>query len=48
MVQGTVSDVIFQQDRFKVTLDSGLYIYRPDAPKVGERISVRVGVECLA
>jgi ABC-type Fe3+/spermidine/putrescine transport system ATPase subunit len=47
-IRGVVEDVVFQQDRFKVTLDNGLYIYLPEAPKVGEKIEVRVGVECLA
>jgi len=47
-IQGTVTDVIFQHDRFKVTLDNGLYIYSPNAPNMGERIKVRVKVECLA
>jgi ABC-type Fe3+/spermidine/putrescine transport system ATPase subunit len=46
-VGGIVTDVIFQQDRFKVTLDNGLYVYLPEAPKVGERIEARVKVECL-
>ena len=48
IIQGMVTDVIFQQDRFKVTLDNGLYVYLPQAPKVGEKIEVRVKVECLA
>lgn len=48
IIQGIVTDVIFQQDRFKVTLDNGLYVYLPQAPKVGEKIEVRVKVECLA
>ena len=48
IIQGTVDDVIFHQERFKVTLDNGLYVYLPNAPKVGERIDVRVKVECLA
>jgi ABC-type Fe3+/spermidine/putrescine transport system ATPase subunit len=47
-LRGTVTDVIFQQDRFKVTLENRLYVYLPNAPKVGERIEVRVKVECLA
>jgi spermidine/putrescine transport system ATP-binding protein len=46
-VQGIVSDVIFQQERFKVTLENGLYFYLPHAPGVGERIEVPVKVECL-
>jgi thiamine transport system ATP-binding protein len=48
VIEGVVTDVIFQQDRFKVTLENGLYIYLPNAPGVGERIEVRVKVECLA
>lgn len=47
-IQGIVQDVIFQQDRFKVTLEDGLYVYLPQRPKVGEKISVPVKVECLA
>jgi ABC-type Fe3+/spermidine/putrescine transport system ATPase subunit len=47
-IVGVVTDVIFLQDRFKVTLDNGLYIYLQEAPKVGESIEVWVEVECLA
>lgn len=46
-VSGVVEDVIFQQDRFRVTLDNGLYLYLQEAPKVGEKIDARVKVECL-
>jgi hypothetical protein len=48
MIEGVVIDSIFQQDRFKVTMDNGLYIYMHEAPKIGEKIEVRVKVECLA
>ena len=48
LLQGIVKDVIFQHDRFKVIFDNDLYVYLQEAPKVGERISVRVKVECLA
>ncbi|HET9911191.1 MAG TPA: ABC transporter ATP-binding protein, partial [Anaerolineales bacterium] len=48
IIKGIVSDVVFQQDRFKVTLDNGLYVYLQEAPKTGEKIEVRVKVECLA
>ena len=48
LLQGIVKDVIFQHDRFKVMFDNDLYVYLDEAPKVGERISVRVKVECLA
>ena len=47
-ISGIVSDVIFQQDRYKVTLDNGLYVYLDDAPNVGENAAVKVKVECLA
>ncbi|PWB75158.1 MAG: spermidine/putrescine ABC transporter ATP-binding protein [Anaerolineales bacterium] len=47
-INGVVSDVIFQQDRYKITFDNGLYIYLKDAPKVGEKVEVSVKVECLA
>jgi len=48
VISGIVSDVIFQQDRFKVTLENGLYVYLQQAPNVGEKIDVQVKVECLA
>ena len=48
IIQGVATDIIFQQDRFKVTLDNGLYVYLLNAPKVGEKIEVPVKVECLA
>jgi ABC-type Fe3+/spermidine/putrescine transport system ATPase subunit len=48
MIQGVVTDVIFQQDRFKATLDNGLFVYVRQAPSVGEKVQVRVKVECLA
>ena len=48
MIGGIVADAIFQQDRFKVTLENGLYVYLANAPRVGEKLEVRVKVECLA
>ncbi|HLF74559.1 MAG TPA: ABC transporter ATP-binding protein [Anaerolineales bacterium] len=48
VIRGLVKDVIFQQDKFKVSLENGLYIYQKDAPEVGEQVSARVKVECLA
>ena len=48
VIQGIVADVLFQQDRFKVTFENGLYVYLEEAPKVGQKISVKVKVECLA
>jgi len=48
LLRGMVKDVVFQQDRFRVTLDNGLYVILAEAPKTGRRISVKVKVECLA
>ena len=48
LIRGTVRDVIFQQDRFKVVLENGLYVYLQNPAKVGERIEVPVKVECLS
>ena len=48
VVSGVVSDVIFQHDRYKATLDNGLYVYLDEAPKVGENVAVKVKVECLS
>ena len=47
VIRGVVSDVTFQQNRYKVTLGNGLYVLLDQAPKVGDEISVRVKVECL-
>jgi translation initiation factor IF-1 len=47
-VEGAVADVIFQQDRFKVTLENGLYVYLQKPARVGGKIQVPVKVECLA
>jgi ABC-type Fe3+/spermidine/putrescine transport system ATPase subunit len=48
VIKGHVTDVVFQQDRFKVTLENGLYLYLQEAPRVGEKIEVPVKVECVA
>jgi hypothetical protein len=48
MIRGVVRDVIFQQDRFKVTLANGMYVYLQKPVKVGEKIHVPVKVECLS
>lgn len=47
-LQGAVSDVLFQQGRYKVTLDNGVYLYLQNSPRVGDRLDVPVKVECLA
>ena len=47
VIGGVVTDVNFQQQRFKVTLEKGLYFYLNQSPKIGEKITVKVKVECL-
>ena len=46
-MRGVVTDVIFQHDRFKVTLDHGFYTYLNEAPKIGSQMTVPVKIECL-
>ncbi len=46
-IRGRVTDVVFQQDRFKVTLDGGLSVYLQRPPKLGQKISATVRIECL-
>jgi ABC-type Fe3+/spermidine/putrescine transport system ATPase subunit len=46
-IGGRVEDVVFQQGRFKVTLDNGLYVYLEDPPRKSEDLVARVQVECL-
>lgn len=50
-LQGLVADAVFHQDRFKVTLESGLFFYLPEAPIIGERICLEISaqaVQCLS
>jgi ABC-type Fe3+/spermidine/putrescine transport system ATPase subunit len=47
-VSSAVTDVIFQHDRYKVILENDFYLYMDEEPEVGENISVKVAVECLA
>ena len=49
-IQSQVRDVLFQQDRFKVTLANGLYFYLPEAPEIGREITLEIpasAVQCL-
>ena len=48
IIKGTVADVIFEKDRFKIILDNGFYVYLKYTPRVGREIEVPVKVECLA
>jgi ABC-type Fe3+/spermidine/putrescine transport system ATPase subunit len=50
-LHGVVADVVFHQDQFKVTLESGLYFYLVQAPRIGEAIVISIpssAVQCLA
>jgi ABC-type Fe3+/spermidine/putrescine transport system ATPase subunit len=50
-LHGVVSDAVFHQDRFKVTLESGLFFYLSEAPGIGEGIRLKVSpeaVQCLS
>jgi spermidine/putrescine transport system ATP-binding protein len=49
-LSGVVSDVIFQQDRFKIILDNHLYFYLPEAPRIGQALTLQLGateLQCL-
>ncbi len=46
-VSGRVEDVVFQEGRFKVTLDNGLFVYLDAAPRKSEKVTAKVQVECL-
>jgi ABC-type Fe3+/spermidine/putrescine transport system ATPase subunit len=51
LLRGVVTDSIFHRDRFKVTLEGGLYFYLPEAPKIGEEICLAISpavVRCLS
>ena len=50
VISGIVTDVIFRQDGYKVTLESGPDFYLPEAPHVGGAIFLEIppeGVRCL-
>ena len=48
LVSGTVTDVVFRQNFFRVTLENDMYFHLERAPHLGERIALKVPpVECL-
>jgi ABC-type Fe3+/spermidine/putrescine transport system ATPase subunit len=50
LLSGVVADVIFHQERFKVVLANHLYFYLPEAPRIGQQITLQlspVGLQCL-
>jgi len=51
LLSDVVADVVFHQERFKVTLTNHLYFYLPEAPKIGEAITLQLspdGLQCLS
>lgn len=44
-LRGTVKDVVFQQNKFKVVLKSGFYFYLSDPLQVGEEIGLKIQVD---
>lgn len=49
-LEGLVKDVIFSKNGYKVTLQSDLYFFLPEAPRVGEILSIDLPertVQCL-
>jgi ABC-type Fe3+/spermidine/putrescine transport system ATPase subunit len=51
LLNGVVADVVFHQDQFKVTLANHLYFYLPEAPIIGEEITLQLsttGIQCLS
>jgi ABC-type Fe3+/spermidine/putrescine transport system ATPase subunit len=46
-LSGLVADVIFHQDRFKVVLADHMYFYLPDAPEIGQAITLQLSPEEL-
>jgi ABC-type Fe3+/spermidine/putrescine transport system ATPase subunit len=51
MLSGVVTDVVFDRDRFKVSLANQMYFYLPEAPRIGEQITLQIatgGLQCLS
>jgi spermidine/putrescine transport system ATP-binding protein len=46
-ISGTVRDVVFRQEGYRVVLSNGLYVDVSRAPKKGSRLSVLLRLECL-
>jgi ABC-type Fe3+/spermidine/putrescine transport system ATPase subunit len=46
-VSGTVTDVVFHLERFKVSLSNGLFFYLADPPRLGEAITLQLPASAL-
>lgn len=42
-LRGRVADIRFQQNKYRVSLESGFYFYLESPPKMGEEIGVEIG-----
>jgi hypothetical protein len=50
-LRGVVTDVLFQQNGYKVNLEDGSFFYLEKAPQIGQEIYLHLppsGVQCLA
>jgi ABC-type Fe3+/spermidine/putrescine transport system ATPase subunit len=47
LMGGVVQDVVFGQNRHRVTLTNGLYFDLPHPPRVGQKVAVHARLECL-
>ena len=51
LLTGVVEDAIFYQDRYKIVLANHLYFYLPEAPEIGQAITLQVTpaeLQCLS
>ncbi len=46
-IRGKVADFLFQQDKYKVVLENGLYFYLKEAPAFGDIVNLEVKIDCL-
>jgi ABC-type Fe3+/spermidine/putrescine transport system ATPase subunit len=50
-INGKVTDVVFSQDGYKITLENGPEFYLPKAPQLGQSIYLEIptnGIKCLS
>ncbi|MGQ9467386.1 MAG: ABC transporter ATP-binding protein [Anaerolineae bacterium] len=48
-IRSRVTDVLFQREHFRVSLENGLYVFLPRAPHIGEAMTLRLKepLQCL-
>lgn len=48
-IRSRVTDVLFQREHFRVSLENGLYVFLPRAPQIGEIVTLRLRapLQCL-